>query len=141
MNKTYTWEWEWEGMRIDCMGTGGSGDVKVSSRSSPLWSQCGDMLSTCDRQTTSVVSASCRHRVVSCRVARCLPLYVGAHQSHVRPDMSHAQLFRSPRPRVGSGTFRIHTVFPWLRRFVYLVLRGAGRRAKLMYTTMGSLLL
>jgi len=35
----------------------------------------------------------------------------------------------------GSGTFHTPLLFRGLRRFVYLVRRGAGRRAKLMYVT------
>jgi len=33
----------------------------------------------------------------------------------------------------GSGTFRIPILFPGLRRFVYLVWRGAGRLTELIY--------
>ena len=35
----------------------------------------------------------------------------------------------------GSVTFRIPLLFPGLRRYVYLVRRGVGRRAELMYVT------
>jgi len=31
--------WEWEGMGIDCMGMGGSGNVKSHSRASLLYTQ------------------------------------------------------------------------------------------------------
>ena len=33
--------------------------------------------------------------------------------------------------------FRVAPLFPGWRRFVYLVLSGAGRRAELMYATTG----